>query len=223
VSPRHDTERYVPAAGRRVFSGVYDPVVALTMRERAFRGAVLVAALAPPVPSTVVDIGCGTGSLAIALARHVPQLRVVGVDGDPDMLARAQTKLAQSGAMVDWVEGRAERLPCKDARTDVAVLRSCCTISRRLARTPRSRRLVACCVPVGDWSSPTGAGRAIRSRLWASLRCSFDGFATTGEHRGGRLAQRIEQAGFDNLRVLQRWRTVWGSLELIVATQRPVD
>jgi hypothetical protein len=55
------------------------------------------------------------------------------------------------------------------------------------------------------------------------LRCSFDGFATTGEHRGGRLAQRIEQAGFDNLRVLQRWRTVWGSLELIVATQRPVD
>jgi ubiquinone/menaquinone biosynthesis C-methylase UbiE len=122
VSPRHDTERYVPAAGRRVFSGVYDPVVALTMRERAFRGAVLVAALAPPVPSTVVDIGCGTGSLAIALARHVPQLRVVGVDGDPDMLARAQTKLAQSGAMVDWVEGRAERLPCKDASTDVAVL-----------------------------------------------------------------------------------------------------
>jgi precorrin-6B methylase 2 len=36
------------------------------MRGRAFRGAVLEAALAPPAPSTVIDIGCGTGSFAIA-------------------------------------------------------------------------------------------------------------------------------------------------------------
>ena len=32
-----DSERYVPAAGRRAFTRLYDPVVALTMREATFR------------------------------------------------------------------------------------------------------------------------------------------------------------------------------------------
>ena len=31
-------ERYVPAAGRRAFTRLYDTVVALTMREATFRG-----------------------------------------------------------------------------------------------------------------------------------------------------------------------------------------
>jgi hypothetical protein len=31
------SERYMPAAGRRAFTRLYDPVVALTMREQVFR------------------------------------------------------------------------------------------------------------------------------------------------------------------------------------------
>jgi ubiquinone/menaquinone biosynthesis C-methylase UbiE len=218
------SERYVPAAGRRVFSSVYDPVVALTMRECAFRGAVLDAALAPPAPSTVIDIGCGTGSLAIALARRAPQLRVVGVDGDPDMLARAWAKLAAGGddATVEWVDGRAERLPREDASADVAVLtlvlhhlapagkNVALSEARRVLR-PGGRLVVA------DWGRPRDA---LTSVGFLALQL-LDGFATTAEHRAGRLAQRIEHAGFDDLRRLQRWRTVWGSLELIIAAKPP--
>jgi ubiquinone/menaquinone biosynthesis C-methylase UbiE len=226
VSPARESERYVPAAGRRLFSGVYDPVVALTMRERAFRGAVLDAVLAPPVPSTVIDIGCGTGSLAIALARRAPQLRIVGVDGDLDMLARAEAKLAQSGpgARVDWVQGRAERLPCEHASADVAaltlVLHHLAPVGKEAALSEAQRvlrpggRLV-----VADWGRPRDP---LTSLGFLALQL-IDGFAITGEHRAGRLAQRIEQAGFDAPRVLERWRTIWGSLELIVATRRVVE
>jgi hypothetical protein len=32
-------ERYVPAAGRASLTGLYDPIVALTMRERRWRAA----------------------------------------------------------------------------------------------------------------------------------------------------------------------------------------
>jgi ubiquinone/menaquinone biosynthesis C-methylase UbiE len=31
----------------------------------------------------VLDLACGTGTLALAAARSVPDLRVTGVDGDP--------------------------------------------------------------------------------------------------------------------------------------------
>jgi hypothetical protein len=34
--PTTESERYVPAAGRAWLTALYDPVMALTMRERAF-------------------------------------------------------------------------------------------------------------------------------------------------------------------------------------------
>lgn len=41
-------------------------------------------------PSTVVDLGCGTGNTTQLLAQRWPNARIIGVDNSPDMLARAQ-------------------------------------------------------------------------------------------------------------------------------------
>jgi hypothetical protein len=45
----------------------------------------------------------------------------------------------------------------------------------------------------------------------------LDGFASTRDHASGRLPSFIEGAGFAAVKVQQRWRTAWGSLELILA------
>ena len=49
-------------------------------------------------PSSVLDAGCGTGRVAIELARR--SIDVVGVDLDPDLLARARAKAPD----LTWVE-----------------------------------------------------------------------------------------------------------------------
>jgi SAM-dependent methyltransferase len=49
-------------------------------------------------PSSVLDAGCGTGRVAIELARH--GIDVVGVDVDPSMLATARQRAPQ----LTWVE-----------------------------------------------------------------------------------------------------------------------
>ena len=49
-------------------------------------------------PSSVLDAGCGTGRVAIELARH--GVEVVGVDVDPSMIAEAR----QRSPELDWVE-----------------------------------------------------------------------------------------------------------------------
>ncbi len=51
-----------------------------------------------PAPTSVLDAGCGTGRVAIELARH--GIEVVGVDADASMLATARTRAPE----LTWVE-----------------------------------------------------------------------------------------------------------------------
>ncbi len=63
----------------------------------------------------VLDVGCGTGALALAAAAIVgPGGRVSGLDANPEMLAVARSK----PAAIDWHEGRAEALPFAEASFD---------------------------------------------------------------------------------------------------------
>lgn len=66
----------------------------------------------------VGDLGCGTGQLSEALAPHVA--RVIAVDGSPEMLEAARTRL-ESRAAVEVREGALEALPIDTASLDVAI------------------------------------------------------------------------------------------------------
>jgi demethylmenaquinone methyltransferase/2-methoxy-6-polyprenyl-1,4-benzoquinol methylase len=65
---------------------------------------------------TVLDVACGTGAVAIELARR-HGCRVVGVDQSPEMLAEGRLRVAAAGLedRVELREGRAEELPFEDA------------------------------------------------------------------------------------------------------------
>lgn len=68
----------------------------------------------------VLDVGCGTGVVAITAARR--GARVSGLDLTPELLehARANEEIAGCGK-IDWSEGDAESLPYKDASFDVVL------------------------------------------------------------------------------------------------------
>jgi ubiquinone/menaquinone biosynthesis C-methylase UbiE len=66
----------------------------------------------------VLDVGCGTGRLAVALAER--GARVWGVDPSEEMLRQARSN---AGGRAAFKQARAEALPFKDGWFDRAVLR----------------------------------------------------------------------------------------------------
>lgn len=88
-------------------------------RERVFRDRIL--QLARPAPGeSMLDVGCGTGTLAVAAKRRVGSNgKVTGIDASPEMLARAERKAAKAGLEVVFQQAAAQMLPFPDAQFDV--------------------------------------------------------------------------------------------------------
>ena len=63
----------------------------------------------------LLDVGCGTGTLAIQAARRAGPGQVAGVDPAPRQIARARSKARQAGLDIDFQPGVIEKLPFPDA------------------------------------------------------------------------------------------------------------
>jgi ubiquinone/menaquinone biosynthesis C-methylase UbiE len=210
--------RYVPAAGWRAFTRLYDPVLARTMREKRFRGEMLRRVEADlPQGGTVVDVGCGTGTFALALKQRRPVAQVVGVDGDEEILALARAKPGAAG--IEWREGLAQELPAASASADVVttslVLHHLLPDDKRRALAEMKRALKPeGRLHVADWGRPAGL---VMSGLFYAVQAA-DGFDRTADHRAGRLPAFVEEAGFGPVERYGRIRTGFGVIELLRTT-----
>jgi len=90
-------------------------------RERRFRERALGLARLSAGES-VLDIGCGTGTLAIAAKRQIgPNGYVCGIDASAEMIRRASGKARKAGADVAFQIALVESLPFSDGTFDVVL------------------------------------------------------------------------------------------------------
>ena len=107
---------YLPAAGRDWALPLYDPFVRLLGGDAA-RAALLEQA-ALRAGHRVLDIGCGTGTLAVLIKRRYPEVEVVGLDPDPKALARAARKAQRAALSIQLDRGFADELPYPEGSFD---------------------------------------------------------------------------------------------------------
>jgi len=107
---------YVPAAGSAWLLPFYDPFTKVLGVESAHRQLIAQAGISPG--GRVLEIGCGTGNLAILAKRLYPAAEVVGIDPDPKALARARGKAVRNEAPVQFDSGFCEELPYPDGSFD---------------------------------------------------------------------------------------------------------
>jgi ubiquinone/menaquinone biosynthesis C-methylase UbiE len=108
--------RYLPGMGREWLLPLYDPLTRLIGIDSAHRKLAEQAGLESA--QRVLEIGCGTGKLTLLVKRTRPQLEVVGLDPDPNALARATRKARRAGLDVTLDRGFADQLPYPDASFD---------------------------------------------------------------------------------------------------------
>jgi ubiquinone/menaquinone biosynthesis C-methylase UbiE len=169
----------------------------------------------------ILDLGCGTGAMALAIARASPSVQLIGVDGDPDVLERARAKALAEGVKLELYEALADRLPLPDANVQ-------CVVSTLMFHhlTPSTKRAAL----AEAWRVLVPGGRLLICDVGRAsdplMRAAFfavqllDGFANTREHARGELPKIVLQAGFSEVTVFGRFRTGGGTLELIEA-RRP--
>lgn len=120
----HEGQATPRTTGRVLHSPVFYDLLAwlyLRGREGAFRQHLLdLAGLRRG--ESVLDVGCGTGTLAIAAKGRVgPTGRVAGIDASAEMIARAERKARRAGVDVAFRQAVVEALPFGDASCDVVL------------------------------------------------------------------------------------------------------
>ena len=115
-----DENDYIPALGLERLTPLYDPVMKWVMREDRLKTHLVEQAAIQP-GHHVLDLGCGTATLPIRIKQLVPDACIVGLDGDPQVLAIARAKMVRDAVQLDLVQGMAFHLPFPDNTFDRVV------------------------------------------------------------------------------------------------------
>ena len=110
-------QKYIPALSFRWLTPLYDaliegPVSALGLRRD------LLALAGDLSGKRLLDIGSGTGSLALLAKKLQPGSEIFGLDGDPQILEIAREKARRHGLVVQFDRGLSFALPYPDESFD---------------------------------------------------------------------------------------------------------
>ena len=213
--------RFIPALRFHRLTPLFDPVVAIAARERKLKSLVLERAELSE-GDEVLDLGCGTGTLAILAATTARGTRVAGLDADPAILERARAKAHRARAAIDFDQGFAGELPYEDDRFDVVLStllfhhlpdaeKQRAAIEIRRTLRPGGR------VVIGDVGRPHGP--LMRLAVAATVQL-VDGRETTMSSIRGELPEVLAEAGLADITRTDRLRSPTGTLEILVGAKR---
>jgi tRNA (cmo5U34)-methyltransferase len=186
----------------------------------------------PPSASSVLELGCGTGNLSLALAARYPQASIAFLDAAPEMLsvtrARLETEYPASARRARFVEATFEKTGPELGSFDLVV--SSISLHHVTDKEALYRNIYAMVAPKGTFrfsDQLRGASRMIHDLNWrrwlefcrSAGHCSEDEVTSLLEHAAAHdhytpLQEHfrlLTMAGFKRLDCV--WRNlIWGIL-----------
>ena len=208
---------YIPALSYAWLTAFYDPIVRWTTRESTFKSALIAQADIQP-NYKILDLGCGTATLTIAIKVACPDVDVVGLDGDSRILEIAERKSAEAGVKISLDQGYSYALPYDGSSFHRVVsslfFHHLTAENKRRTLTEIERILKPGGeLHIADW----GKAQNIFMRSMFFLVQLLDGFETTTDNVEGRLPKFIKEPGFRDVRQTAEFATPLGTISLYSA------
>lgn len=212
-------DKYVPALGFSKLTALYDPVIRFTTRETRFKTA-LISQSGISSGMKVLDVGCGTGTLALSVKEAFPDIEMVGLDGDPAILEIAAGKARARNLKLQLDRAYSTEMPYADNHFDRVLSSLFFHHLEEEDKRKTFREILRVLKPdgqlhVADWGKPTGP---FMRALFYPVQM-LDGFSNTAGNVAGRLPEFIENEGFRDTGPTTRFNTMFGTMTLYRATK----
>lgn len=212
---------YIPALRYRWLTQFYDPVTRLATRETTFKQALLRQAGIRD-QQRILDLGCGTGTLALMAKRAYPAADVIGFDADAEALALAAAKAANDRLEVLLDQGLASALPYANDSFDRALSSLFFHHLSFESKKAAIREVLRVLRPGGefhiaDWGKPTNS---VMRMAFLGVQM-LDGFRTTADSVRGVLLDLLREGGFEKVETTECFSTLFGTMSLY-CSRKPV-
>lgn len=212
-----NTNKFIPALRFKWLTPFYDFFLALTMPEKTIKQTLIVEAnLYSGIK--LLDFGCGTATLTIMAKQFSPEVKVTGVDIDRQILDKATKKIKEEKLDIFLLDYDGKHLPFQRNAFDRIIS---CLVFHHLD-TDTKRTVLAELFRVIDKNGQVHIADFGRSYSWLQRQLFnmirwLDGMKSTEANAKGILPKLISEAGFENVIIKKRFRTIFGEVQLISA------
>ncbi len=205
----HPSEKYVPALRYRFLTPFYDTLLKWFMREDVFKLR-LIDQAGLKAGMRLLDLGCGTATLTLMVKQMHPQVEVIGLDGDREILSIARNKVGQAGLSISFDLGMAFELPYPENYFDRVISSMVMhhLTAENKGRTMREIRRVL--KRQGEFHMVDfGAPVNVYARITASVMRKFE---DVNDNIQGKLISYIRSAGFSQVKEAGHSDSLFGTL-----------
>lgn len=208
---------FIPALRFKWLTPLYDFFLGITMPEKKIKTA-LISDANIYAGTKLLDFGCGTVTLTIMAKQSSPEAKVTGIDVDKEILVKAAKKIKEERLDVSLLDYDGKHLPFQRNAFDRVIS---CLVFHHLD-TDVKQNMLAEIFRVMNKDGQFVIADFGRSKSWVqrtlfNLIRILDGFKSTHANARGLLPEMISDAGFENVAIKNRFRTMFGEVQIISA------
>ena len=168
--------------------------------------------------ANVLDFGCGTGTLTIMAKETYPHANITGIDIDAQVLHKAADKTKRKGLDILLLKYDGANLPFQQNSFDRVIS---CLVFHHLD-TETKQNILKEIFRILNKSGQLHIADFGRSESWLqralfNIIRGLDGFKSTDTNAKGLLPELIQDAGFENVIIKKRFKTIFGEVQIMGA------
>lgn len=166
----------------------------------------------------VLDFGCGTATLTIAIKESYPAAKVTGIDVDREILDKAIQKVKAKKLDIFLLDYDGSHLPFQNKSFERILS---CLVFHHLDTAAKRKALAEAFRILGKNGelliADFGRSRSWLQRTLFNIIRGLDGYKSTDANAKGLLPELMEEAGFNNVTINKRFKTIFGEVQIISA------